>query len=132
MKLLLLLLLLPLAAYSAASNAMAAQRTLRVDVRTPGPCWHVKITGVYEEPHEIFVVSRLSPPPPDTTCTETAALAQDEVTLDLPALPVRHIVLGRSWGWLPDRPGKYPRGIYIFPRSWQEIAPWLKGAVKVK
>jgi hypothetical protein len=126
-------LVLPVGAMAALPDAgRVAVRTLRVAVPTPSPCWGVQISAVYRTQHDVLVVAQLEPPPANTRCPRMVSMAEDTISLAGPALPVRHLIVGRTWGWQPDLPEHMPSGTYVYVRSRAELQRWLEGAKKVK
>lgn len=78
-------------------------RTVTVSLKTPNPCWEVELTEIYRAGEVLFAVSELHPPRRDMACAQVIATVSDHVTLILPALPVRHLVLGQTWDWGAER-----------------------------
>lgn len=105
-----------------ASAPQWPERTLRVAVEVPNPCWSIRITEVYRLDGELLAVSRLTPPAPDRMCAQVIATVGHRVTLPLPDEPVRHLVLGRQWNW-----GRAPPD-YAFPAGQSALEQRLEGA----
>lgn len=103
-------------------------RTIRVAVMTPNPCWNIKITEVYLTPDEIWVVSELKAPQKDTMCIQVIGTAKDQIQLKLAASPIRHFILGRTWGREYGDPQREPGMVYVYPSSRDEIDGMLKRA----
>jgi len=132
---------LPLAAALAAAVVVAGAaradglgyhtRPLRVTVPTPNPCWRVGITSVHRSEERLLVVAELEPPPEGAVCAQVVSTATDEVEVQAPPLPVRYVVLGRTWGWQPEVP-ETDGGIYIYPQSREALEPWLEGTERIK
>lgn len=78
-------------------------RTVSVSIKTPNPCWRIQLIEIYRVDKTLFAVSKLYPPSGDMACAQVIASARDQVTLQLPAFPVRHLVLGQTWNWGQDR-----------------------------
>lgn len=93
-----------------ASEPHWPERTLRVALQAPNPCWQVRITEIYRRDDVLLAVSRLTPPPPDRMCPQVIATVSHRVDLALPDAPVAHLVLGRDWDW-----GRAPPGYEFLP-----------------
>ncbi len=73
-------------------------REIAVSLRTPDPAWE----GVFEEIHvageELVVLSRVRRDP-EILAPQVISEASHRVRVRAPDYPVRHYVLGRTWGW---------------------------------
>lgn len=82
------------------------QRTIRVALEAPNPCWSIAINEIYREGEGLLAVSRLVPPEPGRMCAQVISTISHQVTLPLPEGPVTHLVLGRTWQW-GESPARY-------------------------
>lgn len=98
------------------------ERSIRVAVDAPNPCWSLAIERIYRDDDGLLAVSRLQPPEPGRMCAQVITTLSHEVTLRLPEGPVTHAVLGRGWDWESDAPG------YVFPRDRAALDERLAGA----
>lgn len=98
------------------------ERTLRVSVQAPNPCWSIGIESVYRHEGELLVVSRLHAPEPGQMCAQVISTVSHRVTLPLPDDPVTYLVLGRQWSW-----GDLPPGYELLPDR-EALAQRLEGA----
>lgn len=81
------------------------ERTVRVALEAPNPCWRIAITDIYQDGDGLLVVSRLQPPDPGQMCAQVISTISHQVTLPLPEGEVTYLVLGRSWEWGDTGPG---------------------------
>lgn len=72
------------------------QQTISVSLKVPSTAWTVQIEEIYQANEELWIISRLrSSGFGGQTITEVS----DEVTVEVPDLPEKHIVLGKTWNW---------------------------------
>jgi hypothetical protein len=77
------------------------------------------------------VISELKAPEEGTVCIQLLSMVQDQIRLNLPALPIRHFVLGKTW---TEEYGKaQPEGgaVYIYPQSRDALEKELEGAKRI-
>lgn len=82
-----------------------SERTVRVALEAPNPCWSIRITEIYQDEEGVLAVSRLTPPEPGRMCAQVITTVSHQVTLPLPDGPVTHLVVGRDWNWGEAPPG---------------------------
>ena len=107
-------------------------QTVRVSLQTPNPCWEIRIASVYATDQELLVVSELQPPGANEACIQTVGQAEDEVSLQAPAVRVKHLVLGRTWDARRHSSGWGPDADYLYPKNEQELAQLLKNARRIQ
>lgn len=98
------------------------ERTVRVALEAPNPCWSIRITALYRGEEGVLAVSRLQPPEPGRMCAQVITTVSHQVKVALPEGPLTHLVLGREWNW-----GEAPSG-YEFIASRSELESRLAGA----
>jgi len=80
-----------------AAQAQEKERTLEVILKVPSTAYKVKVEEVYQTDKELWVLSTVSGKGIGLTVISTA---KDQVKVKAPdTLPVKHFVLGKSWGW---------------------------------
>lgn len=102
------------------------ERTVRVALEAPNPCWSIALERIYRSDAGLVAVSRLTPPGPGRMCTQVISTVSHQVTVPLPDGPVTHLVLGRTWNWGESPPG------YEFPASRAALEERLAGAGLVR
>lgn len=102
------------------------ERTLRVALDAPNPCWGIRITAVYQGDGKLLAVSRLQPPDPGRMCAQVITTVSHQVTLAAPGGPVTHLVVGREWQW-----GEAPDG-YEFIGSQSALEQRLADAELIR
>lgn len=103
-----------------------SERTVRVALEAPNPCWSIRIGAIYRGDDGLLAVSRLEPPEPGRMCAQVLTTVSHQVTLPLPEGPVTHLVVGRDWNW-----GEAPPG-YEFIGGRGELEDRLAGAELVR
>lgn len=98
--------ILGLVALSGCSGAQEwPERTIRVALEAPNPCWRITLTGIHRDGDAVLAVSRLQPPAKGQMCAQVITTISHQVALPLPAGPVTHLVVGRDSGWGRPPPG---------------------------
>jgi len=104
-------------------EAGAVQRQIEVRVDMPTPAWRVSIREVVKVDGELWVISRMVSPPPDTMSAMVIAEGRDAVSGPWPDLPVRHFVVGHPWG--EDSPG------YTFVQAREDLPAGYAGGERL-
>lgn len=99
-----------------------SERTVRVALEAPNPCWSIRIDAIYRSGDGLLAVSRLKAPEPGQMCAQVITTVSHQVTVPLPEGPVTHLVLGRDWQW-----GEAPAG-YEFVAGSSALAERLADA----
>jgi hypothetical protein len=73
------------------------RREITVSLTVPDAAWRISIEAVYRSGQELWVVSRVRRTP--GMAAQVISSVSDRVTLDVPDLPVKHFVLGKTWRW---------------------------------
>lgn len=81
------------------------ERTVRVALEAPNPCWSIRIGALYRGEGGVLAVSRLKSPDPGQMCAQVITTVSHQVTVPLPEGPVTHLVVGRGWNWGEAPPG---------------------------
>lgn len=82
------------------------ERTVRVALEAPNPCWSIRITELYRGEEGVLAVSQLQPPEPGRMCAQVITTVSHQFTMSLPEGPVTHLILGREWQW-GEPPARY-------------------------
>jgi len=98
------------------------KQTIVVSLQAPDSAWSVRIEEVHRVGDELWALSKLSRRP--GPALQVITTVTDSVELTAPALPVRHFVYGKTWGWRSHAP-------YTFIRGREEIADQLAVGEKV-
>lgn len=86
-----------------ASVTFAEEREVKVGFDTPTPGYKVKIVEAYRVGDELWVVSKVTSPPPGGIALTVITPISDKVTVDADeGLKVRHKVIGKTWNWGDD------------------------------
>lgn len=73
---------------------------VRVSLDVPDAAWRIHIEEVLLAEGEIRVVSRLERPP--LMAAQVISTISDSVEVEVPQLPMKHFILGKTWGWDND------------------------------
>ncbi len=91
---------------SGAAARGGEERRLAVELTVPDSAWTIAIEGVYRADEAIWVVSRVSQDS-DILGAQVISTVRDAVTVVAPDLPVRHVVIGRTWHWDNEEPYRF-------------------------
>jgi hypothetical protein len=83
---------------SACQTPAPMERPITVELTVPDPAWQIRIERVLEGSDELHVISRVKRDP-EVMAAQVISRASDTVRVAAPDLPVRHHVLGKTWGW---------------------------------
>ncbi|MDA1044543.1 MAG: hypothetical protein O3C57_04895 [Verrucomicrobia bacterium] len=73
------------------------EQAIRVSLKVPSPAWSIRIQKVYRAGDEYVVYSQLARK--DDFSAQVIVRISDEIALSGPALPLRHIIIGKTWAW---------------------------------
>lgn len=93
-----------------------ATREITVSVMVPDLGWRVSIREVFVVGRELWVISKLSRG--EGMAGQMMTTVTDRISLAAPPLPVKHVVVGKTWGWENTEP-------YTFLSDTDAIAPRL-------
>ena len=110
-------LLLTLVLFVAAVPA-AETREITVKLTVPDAGWAIAIDEVHMVSNEVWVISSVSRDP-DMMAAQVISTVKASVDVAVPDLPVKHFVIGKTWGWKNEEP-------YTFLDSRSEIEQALK------
>ena len=91
---------------------------IAVELTVPDSAWTITIDEVHRVGNELWVVSTVSRDP-DVMGAEVISTVRASLKLDAQALPVKHFIIGKSWGWKNQEP-------YIFLKQLAQIQGDLK------
>ena len=94
-----------------------AVQAISVKVTVPDLGWIINIDEVYKVEGELWVISVLHRPP--GMFGQQITTKSDTVKVPCSSLPVKHFVLGKTWGWQNKEP-------YVFLNNRDEIAEKLE------
>ena len=100
-------------------QAFARESTVSVQLTVPDGGWKIHIDQVYQTPTHLLAVSMLerSPGP----AIQVISQAKESVKVKAPKLPVRHLIMGKTWNW----PNKEP---FTFLSDPKELSKSIAGA----
>jgi len=96
----------------------AEEREMAVTLTVPDAAWAITIYEVHEVKDEIWVVSTVSRDP-DLMGAQVISIVKDSVKFTAPDLPVKHFIIGKTWGWKNEEP-------YTFIKNLKELERELK------
>jgi len=95
----------------------AKTKDISVAVTVPDLGWRIRIQEIYQVGEELWVISVLSRIP--GVAAQMVTTVSDTVSATVPVLPVKHVVLGKTWGWRNKED-------YVFVTNIREIDEHLK------
>lgn len=106
------------------SKAQRSTGSAKVAIRlqVPDGGWRVRITQVYQTKTELLAVSELSRA--SGMAIQVISTVQDSVEVQAPALRVKHLVLGKTWGWENKEP-------HTFLKDKAQLTKQLAGAKQI-
>jgi hypothetical protein len=93
-----------------------------IKLQVPDGGWRVQITQVHQTKTGLMAVSELSRVP--GMAIQMISTVQDSVEVQTPVLPVKHLVLGKTWGWENQEP-------HTFLKDKGQLAKQLTGAKQI-
>ena len=97
---------------------------IMITVTVPDSAWQLEVLEVHQTDKEIIVISEVSRDPNVFGAQVITTLSQ-KLNLIIPDLPVKHYVLGKTWGW-----ENQDKGVQ-FIKERKELDEMLKGAKKL-
>ena len=107
-----------------ASADEAEPSEIMITVTVPDSAWQLEVLEVHQTDKEIIVISEVSRDPNVFGAQVITTLSQ-KLNLIIPDLPVKHYVLGKTWGW-----ENQDKGVQ-FIKERKELDEMLKGAKKL-
>ena len=104
---------------SAARGEEADVKEITVKLTVPDGGWSISIQKVYRVEDELWALSRVSRR--EGMAIQVISKVSDSVSVKTEDLPVKHIVLGKTWRWKKEEP-------YTFVSDFEEVDEALKGA----
>jgi hypothetical protein len=80
-------------------------REISIQMETPDGGWSISIVEAYRVGDEIWVISELSRA--SGMAVQAITSVSDRIRLEAPDLPVRHFVIGKTWGWTGEEAVTY-------------------------
>jgi zinc protease len=96
----------------------AEEREITVTLTVPDAAWVIFINEVHEVKNEIWVISTVSRDP-DMMGAQVISVVKASVKCAAADLPVKHFVIGKTWGWKYEEP-------YTFINNLKELERELK------
>ena len=82
---------------SSTAEAQDNERTVDILLMVPSTAYKIQIQEVYQTPKELWVFSKVEGKGIGLT---VISKAKDSIKIKAPAdLPIKHFVLGKTWGW---------------------------------
>lgn len=72
---------------------------VRVSINVPDTTWSLYIKDVYIVDNELWAISQLQQLGEGMVGLMMITKAEDEVLVTAPKHPVKHFILGKTWGW---------------------------------
>lgn len=94
------------------------EREITVTLTVPDSAWAIAIEEVHEVKDEVWVISTVSRDP-DVMGAQVISIVEASVKFAAPDLPVKHFVIGKTWGWKNEEP-------YTFIKNLKELEKELK------
>jgi len=103
-----------------ATALRAEQKDIAIELTVPDSAWIITIDEVHRVKNELWVVSTVSRDP-NMMGAQVISTVRASVKLAAPDLPVKHFVIGKTWGWKNNEP-------YTFLKNTKDIEKDLKSA----
>ncbi len=86
------------------TTALGAEKiSITVDLTVPDSAWAIIVEEVHKVNNEIWVISRVSRDP-DMMAAQVITTVRDTVEISAAELPLKHLVIGKTWGWKNEEP----------------------------
>lgn len=72
---------------------------IEVRLSVPDTTWNIKINEIYQVGEELWVISQLSQLSEGMMGLMMISDVHDRIKMDSPSLPIKHYILGKTWGW---------------------------------
>ena len=103
-----------------ATALRAEQKDIAIELTVPDSAWIITIDEVHRVKNELWVVSTVSRDP-NMMGAQVISTVRASVKLAATDLPVKHFVIGKTWGWKNNEP-------YTFLKNTKDIEKDLKSA----
>ena len=101
------------------STDIDSSRDIEVKLNVPDMGWKIRIMEIRQRDETLWVISSLTRHP--GPAGQAISTVSDRVRTELPDIPVRHFILGKTWTWENKEP-------YTFIDSMDDIAGQLEGS----
>ena len=101
------------------STDINSSRNIEVKLNVPDMGWKILIKEIHQRDETLLVISSLTRHPGPSG--QAISTVSDRVRMDLPDIPVKHFILGKTWSWENKEP-------YTFINSMDDIAGQLEGS----
>ena len=101
-----------------------AKADVEVVVTVPDSAWKLQILEVHQTAKEVIVISKVTRAA-DAIGLQVITTLSEKLKLELPDLPVKRYVLGKTWGWENQDKG------VEFIKDRKKLDELLKGAKKL-
>lgn len=94
------------------------EKEITVTLTVPDAAYTIAIEEVHKVKNEIWVISKVSRDP-NIMGAQVISTIGDTVKASAPDLPMKHFVIGKTWGWKNEEP-------YTFTKNLKDIEKDLK------
>jgi len=101
------------------STDINSSREIEVKLKVPDMGWKILIKEIHQRDEALLVISSLTRHPGPSG--QAISTVSDRVRMELPDIPVRHFILGKTWTWENKEP-------YTYINSMDDIAGQLEGS----
>lgn len=84
----------------------ADPKEITVTLTVPDSAWTIEIDEVYEVKNEVWVLSTVSRKP-EVMGMQVISTIRNSVQVNAPDRPVKHIIMGKTWGWKNKEPYRF-------------------------
>jgi hypothetical protein len=110
--------ILPLVFLFCTTALGADRKEITVKLTVPDSAWTIAIDEVHDVENELWIISTVSRDP-SMMGMQVISTVQASLKLVAPDLPMKHFVIGKTWGWKNKEP-------YTFIKNLKQIEKWLK------
>ncbi|MEW6615726.1 MAG: hypothetical protein AB1401_09705 [Thermodesulfobacteriota bacterium] len=110
--------ILPLVLLLCTTALGADKKEITVKLIVPDSAWTIAIDEVHKVGNELWVISTVSRDP-KMIGMQVISAVETSLQLAAPDLPIKHFVIGKTWGWKNKEP-------YTFIKNLKEIEKGLK------
>ena len=96
----------------------AEKISITVELTVPDSAWAITVEEVHKVNNGIWVISRVSRDP-DMMAAQVISTVRDTVEINAAELPLKHLVIGKTWGWKNEEP-------YTFINDLRQVESDLK------
>jgi len=94
------------------SSDTVSARNIEVKMQVPDMGWKIRINEIHQKGGELWVISSLRRHA--GMAGQAISTVSDKIHMDLPDIPIKHFILGKTWNWENREP-------YTFIKSMDEI-----------